>query len=192
MATEALERVGAHVSWRSIWVGFFIAGAVQLLLQLFGLAIALSAWDPAGGARGIAVWQGIWAIISTLSAYFFGAWVAALIGAPLGRAQAMVLGAAVWAFSTVVGLLLVTSGALGSLGVAVGNLATQAVAGGQAARALFTSGAAITTAWVAFATLVVGLGCALAGAALGASERMQRRVREPRVLATPRPEPRGV
>src|SRR5436190_922042 len=72
MAILASER---RFSWGAAWAGLFTVAAMQVLMQLFGLAVGFSVVSPTRGTvHGVNIWMGIWAIISTLSAFFFAAW----------------------------------------------------------------------------------------------------------------------
>src|SRR4051812_8993403 len=99
MATVVSEKdvIVSKVSWRGVWAGIFMIAGVQILMQLFGVAIGVSALNPsADGLQGVSLWQGSWANISTLSAFFFGGWVAASMVAPARKADGVLMGAVLW------------------------------------------------------------------------------------------------
>ena len=167
----------ARVTWRSLWGGLFMVAGVQILMQLFGIAIGVSAIGPSPGAlQGVSLWQGSWAIVSTLSAYFFGGWVAASLLAPARRSDGILTGALLWGFATTLGMMLVSAGLFGAIGI---GRALIVPPGSRAARgvAAMYSGYTIGAAWATFATVLVSLGCAIGGALVGL--RGQRAPAEP-------------
>jgi hypothetical protein len=164
-------REGAPGTWRAVWAGLFVIAAVQILMQLFGIAIGVSALGPSRGAlQGVGYWTGIWGIVSTLSAYFFGAWVAALVAPPLRPGGASVLAVVLWSFATTIGIALVAGGAFNLIEVMrllLGGISPTS----NAAVSVLHSGFSIGMAWATFGTILIALACAIAGAQMGAGSR---------------------
>ena len=40
----------SKVSWRALWAGMFMVAGVQIVMQLFGIAIGVSALNPSANA----------------------------------------------------------------------------------------------------------------------------------------------
>lgn len=151
MDTYKLEegsRILAAISWRAIAAGVVVALALQILLLLFGLALAVSVGDRVVG-DGFA-W---WGFVVQLATIAVGAALAARISQARSQLAGMVAGALTWAVAVVIG------------GAAFGGMA---LAG---ATRVGTSGA-----WAAFFGILLGLGAALAGGAFGIVRDRERRV----------------
>jgi hypothetical protein len=175
MAEVVLEPT-SKVTWRGIWAGLFMVAGIQILMQLFGVAIGVSALNPTRGAvEGVSIWQGIWAIISTLTAYFFGSWVASSTIAPARRADGILMGAIVWGFATTLGIILVSAGLFGAIGIGRTLMVPPgSAAATQSGVAALHSGYTIGAAWATFGTILVALGCAIAGGLLGVLRDLRR------------------
>ena len=157
--------------WGPIWGGLFVVAAVQILMQLFGLAIGVSALGPSPGAvEGVSLWTGIWAVISTWVAFFCGGWFAGTAEeGGVRRLEAIRSGVAVWGFALTIGIFLATAGLIGAIDLARGLLVPPGV------RAGIHSGFTIGAAWATFGTVVIALGCSIGGALLGAGTYERRR-----------------
>jgi hypothetical protein len=161
----------SRVSWRGLWAGLFMVAGVQIVMQLFGIAIGVSALNPSQTAlEGVSLWQGIWAIVSTLSAFFFGGWIAAAISAPLRRADGVLVGTVTWAFATTLGIILVSAGLFGAIGIGR-NLIAPPGSAAQTGVAALHNGYTIGAAWATFGTILASLGCAIAGGLIGSAQR---------------------
>jgi hypothetical protein len=133
--TEPLiEQTGFRLSWGAIFAGLFIAIGVHLALALLGVAIGMSAWNPAspGGADAseVATGVGIWAAVSALIALFAGGATTGRLAGILRRKDGALHGMVLWALTTVVTLWLIVSGLGFLLGGAfdiVGRTASAAV-----------------------------------------------------------------
>jgi hypothetical protein len=158
----------SKVSWRGIWAGLFMIAGVQILMQLFGVAIGVSALSPTENAlRGVSLWQGVWAMVSTLSAYFFGGWVASAMMAPARRADGLLSGVVLWALATTLGIVLVASGLFGAIGMGRSLLMPQGGGLSGAGLAALHSGYTMLAAWATFATILLSLGAAIGGGLIG-------------------------
>jgi polyhydroxyalkanoate synthesis regulator phasin len=106
-----------------------IALGVQVLLGTLGVAIGLSAINPAEEADplwGIGTGAGIWWILTSVIALFLGGMVAGRLSGLLKGGNAGLQGAATWAVVTLLGLVFASS----AVGVVVGgtwNAATTAM-----------------------------------------------------------------
>ena len=156
------ERPLLPMTWGPVWAGFFVVAALQVLLQLFGVAVGITALRPSMHSfESVSIWSAIWVAISTLSAFFFGAWFAVAVGPRGSRAAAMARAVIVWAFATTLGVALVALGLGGAI-----NVARALLMPGNP-RAPMVSPYAVWAAWGTFATLALSLGCALLGARVG-------------------------
>jgi hypothetical protein len=116
MATIIREQVdtsldGLRISWGGIWAGVLTVLGTLLFLTTLGLAVGISAVDPAdtdAGALGIgaAVWSGL----ALLIALFVGGMAATRLGMVYDRATGAFEGALVWVLSFVAILWLASSG----------------------------------------------------------------------------------
>jgi hypothetical protein len=185
----AAERFVSKVSWRAVWAGLFMIAGVQIVMQLFGIAIGVSALNPTQRAlEGVSLWQGIWSIVSTLSAFFFGGWVASAMTAPSRRSDGVLMGTVLWAFATTLGIILVSSGLFGAIGIGRNLMAPPRA--GQSGLAELHSAYTIGAAWATFATILLSLLCTVVGGVVGCGtpreppEPIERRL-EPRVEPPP-------
>ena len=129
----------SRISWGSILAGTICAFAVQLLLNLVGLGIGLSAVNLADGDGfgAIGIGAGIWWGLSAIVSLILGGWIAGrLAGVPI-RITAALHGVAVWALATLLTLWLATtalsgavSGAFGAVGQ-IGEATASMVGGGS-------------------------------------------------------------
>jgi hypothetical protein len=180
----AAERFVSKVSWRGVWAGLFMIAGVQIVMQLFGIAIGVSALNPSQRAlESVSLWQGIWSIVSTLSAFFFGGWVAAAMTAPSRRSDGVLMGTVLWAFATTLGIILVSSGLFGAIGIGRNLMAPPRA--GQSGIAELHSAYTIGAAWATFATILLSLLCTILGGLIGCGAGPLERRLEPRVEPPP-------
>ena len=175
MAAVVSDYWVTKVSWRGIWAGLFMVAGVQILMQLFGIAIGVSALNSSqSGLDSVSLWQGIWAIVSTLSAYFFGGWIASAMTPALRRSEGVLIGTVLWAFATTLGIILVSAGLFGAIGIGRTLMVPpNSPAAAQSGVAALHSGYTIGAAWATFATISVALGCAIGGGIVGSLPRRQ-------------------
>jgi hypothetical protein len=176
MAIDQDVYMHRRVPWGAIWAGLFVVVGVEVVMQLFGAAIGLSAMTPTGGgAQGAAIWIIIWAFISTISAYFFGGWVSGLYGGT--RRSGVLPSIVLWGFATTLFLFIIGSGALGSIGASVNELQrTNPTAPNQLA---LIKGLGVGLTWWMFITLVCSFICAILGGLLGGHQRVEHVAGEP-------------
>jgi hypothetical protein len=147
------------VRWGPIWSGFFTIVATLAILGALGTAIALSVWGSAGNnafAYG-------WSILTGIIAFFLGGWVTARSAGVGGSGPAMLNAGLTWALSLVILLAVAVIGAGSAFGFLGGNLTTLLRGGGGP-----TTGSLTQTAWISFASLVIGLILAIVGGLVGA------------------------
>ncbi len=155
------------VRWGPIVAGLITTLATMLVLSVLGLAIGLSAFEPAETGRSTySTAAAIWGAVSAVIAFLAGGWLAARASAPGGLGVGALNGFLVGAAAIALTIWLVGSGVGNLLGAAATNF-------GEIASVAFSADAtnafeeARTGAWSTLATLVVALGAAAAGGALG-------------------------
>ncbi len=163
------------VRWGPIVAGLITTVTTMLVLSVLGLAIGLSAFEPADtGTTTYSVAAAIWGAVTAVLAFFAGGWVAARTTAPGGLGVGVLNGFLVGAGAVALTIWLVGAGVGNVLGAAATNF-------GEIASVAFAQDAATaydearTGAWSTFATLIVALGAAAGGGALGHRERRTTR-----------------
>ena len=148
------DRVIRRISPWAVLAGALVGVVVLFLLSLLGLAVGLSTIDPAPGGSGtpgtgtFSIVSGVWGVISFLVALFAGGWIAGRLAGDPKKLDGMLHGVVAWALATLVLMWLTASAVSGIIGGAfsmVGNVASTAAGGVQAA-ASGGSGQAITNA----------------------------------------------
>mgnify|MGYP000901832692 CR=1 FL=1 len=125
--------------WSAIFAGAFVATSIELILMTLGVAIGFSAWDgnlTTGAAKGFAIAEGIWWIVSSAISLYIGGWVAGRQSMSRDRSNGGLHGIVAWSFTMFVWLLL-AGGAAGTLVRSSARLAGAGVsAAGQTAGGL--------------------------------------------------------
>jgi Sec-independent protein translocase protein TatA len=102
---------GMRVSWGGIWGGVLVAVGLLLLLAALGVAVGISAADPAQtDLSKLGTGAGIWAGVSLLLALFIGGMVSTRIGAISDGTTGFFEGALVWVVSVLLMAYLATTG----------------------------------------------------------------------------------
>src|SRR5947209_8048776 len=154
MREEMLASGASEFRWGPIWGGLFVLAAIQIVLQFFGVAIGVSALGPTRGAvEGVSIWTGVWAVISTWTAFFAGGWFAAS-AARQDRRGAIRYGLAVWGIALTIGVFLATPGVIGAVELARMLLVPPGVTSGV------HSGYTVAAAWAVFGAVVIAAGSA--------------------------------
>jgi hypothetical protein len=143
-----VERTGFRLSWGAVFAGLVVATALHMAFALLGVAIGLSAWDPAlpGGARAgnVAAGVGIWTAISGLIALLVGGMTTGRLAGVLTRRDGALHGVVMWSLTMIMITWLIISGVSMLLGGAfgiIGQTATAAVgAAGQIGQAAAPAG----------------------------------------------------
>ncbi len=149
------------VRWGPIWAGFFTILSTLAIIGSLGTAIGISVWHasvPSAFSYG-------WFIMTGIIAYLLGGFVTSRASGVAGLGAAILNGGLAWALSLVALLVLVLIGAGNIIGIFGYNLAV--ILRGGAAGPGITPGDIATTAWVTFASLVIGLILAIIGAIAG-------------------------
>lgn len=127
-----------RLSWGAIFGGTVAALGIWLLLYALGLALGLSAMEPAspGSARGAGIFTGLWSLITPLIALFVGGVVAARGAGVVTKSGGAIHGLVMWGLTAVGGVFLLAS-LLGTLigGIASAGKAAVSAAGTAAASA---------------------------------------------------------
>lgn len=134
MVTEHMERgaeagfyatVLRRVSWGAIFAGTIVALAIQLALNVLGLGIGLGIISPTEGvSEGIGFGAGIWFLLSTLIALYFGGWVAGRMAGFPRKLTGTLHGLVVWALATLFSFYLMNTAigtVLGGISGAIGR-----------------------------------------------------------------------
>lgn len=173
------------IDWPTVFAGALVAIALGFLLNVVGLAIGASAFNPyrlATQSDAITIGGGLYVIFAQLVALQIGAYVAARAARYPDHLGGLLTGLMVWAVAVVGAVLLagfaagaVSSGDAIPAGVAetVGELADAAAGAGASASELAsaanTADAIAALAWWTAASLALGLAGAIAGGWLGAA-----------------------
>ncbi len=132
---------------------------ISILVMSSALAVACSVPAYTGGAYG---WgAGLWAIISSIVAFFFGGMVAGLVR-PYVRMSGALRGVLTWALSIPL-MLVISASSLGFLHASLGSATTGILVPAGAYSAMSLSGAA----WGTFFAMILGLVAAVIGGGFG-------------------------
>lgn len=101
------------VNWGGVFAGLVIMLVTQMLLSTLGVAIGLSALEPATSTPGAGFgWSAAaWAVLSLSVALFLGGYVAGRFGPTSASANGALSGTLVWGLSFLFGIYLVSTGA---------------------------------------------------------------------------------
>ncbi len=188
---------GMRVSWGGILGGVLVAVGLLFLLAALGVAVGITAVDPARTeAAKLGTGAGIWAAVSLLVALFVGGLVSTRIGATHDGSTAFFSGFLVWVVSVLLMAYLAASGASSIAGGAFNLFASQPPQVKEEAAGTLKQKAeelqqkapelqqkaqemkpqATKAAWITFGGLVLSLAAAVIGAAVG----RRRIVHQPR------------
>ncbi|HEU5367705.1 MAG TPA: hypothetical protein VFU69_04555 [Ktedonobacterales bacterium] len=146
------------VRWGPIWSGFFTILSTLAVLGALGAAIAFSVWHTTPNNAFVYGWS----IMTGIIAYFLGGWITARAAGVGGSGPAMLNAGLTWALSLVAILVVALFGIGNAFGFIGSNLSVLLRGPGP------SSGSVAQTAWITFATLVIGLILALIGGLVGA------------------------
>ena len=155
---------GLRVSWGGVWSGVLVTLGALILLSALGVAVGMSAVDPASAdAQRVATIAAVWGAASLLASLFLGGMVSTRTGMIYDRATGMFEGVLVW----VVSVLLMAAFAGSGISL-VPDFTVELTA-------------SRTAAWVGLGAMVLSLIAAVAGAMAGrrgAAERAGLREEE--------------
>ncbi|MFP4472448.1 MAG: hypothetical protein ACLFPX_01065 [Candidatus Omnitrophota bacterium] len=115
--THVMYEQPRHASWGAIFGGLFLAAGTHLLLSMLGLAIGISAINPAGEsnpAEGFMIGSMLWWTLSAVISLFIGGWAAGNLSGQPGRIPGTLHGLVVWSASVLL-MILLTSSIIGSI-----------------------------------------------------------------------------
>lgn len=102
-----------RISWGAIFAGAVVAVCTGLLLNLLGLGIGLTAFDPAtdnDSLGGLGLGQAVWFVLSSLISLLAGGWVAGHLAGMPRRVDGVLHGFVTWGLTTLLTVYLVSSG----------------------------------------------------------------------------------
>jgi hypothetical protein len=140
-----------RISWAAMFGGVILVVAIQLLLSLLGAGIGLGTVNVNAGttphASSLGIGAGVWWVISSCIALFFGGYIAAWLAGIEIRFDGMLHGLLIWGVTTVLTIYLLTS-AIGSIigggFSAIGSVASTAGSGVSAAAKPMAQAAGVT------------------------------------------------
>lgn len=120
--TTTMIGAGPHIhrriSWAAIFGGVIMVVVVQLLLSMLGAGIGLGTVNVNAGntpdASSLGIGAGVWWVISSCLALFFGGYVAAWFAGIEIRFDGVLHGLVTWGIATILTIYLLTS-AIGSI-----------------------------------------------------------------------------
>lgn len=128
----AIAETHRQLAWSAIFAGTVVALVVMLVLNLLGFAIGALIMNPSTGEHlsGLGIGAGIWTLVSTLIALFFGGWVAGRVAGNPDRGSSTLHGVVTWGLFSLVAVSMMASAAGGLVGGALGVVGqTLSVAG---------------------------------------------------------------
>lgn len=125
----------SRIGWGAVIAGFFIATVTQILLNVLGIAIGLTAVGAEGSASGtaIGIGAGVWTVLSSIISVFVGAWVAGRYTSIPERGEGSLQGALVWSLSLIFFVWIAASGVGSALSGIMGMVGKGVQAGAQGA-----------------------------------------------------------
>jgi hypothetical protein len=139
LETTTMLGAGVHthrrISWAAIFGGVVLAVVVQLLLSTLGAGIGLGTVNVNAGttpnASTLGIGAGVWWVISSCIALFFGGYVAAWLAGVEIRFDGMLHGLITWGLATLLTIYLLTSAIGGIIGGGFSALGGAASAAGS-------------------------------------------------------------
>lgn len=165
---------GIQGQWGALMAGAFAGFAAFILMAVLGLAIGITAGEPLT-LQEAGIVSGLWWIVTLLATGMFAGWVLGATARADRTYNAAIYGTVTWIVGTLIMLLLLAFG-VGNIIGGVGGAVGQVMAGRPlpAAEDVEIAGVAASTAWVLFASMVIGLGATILGGWLGSPSRTER------------------
>lgn len=192
-----VDRRQPALRWSAVIAGATAAIALWMLLQLIGMGVGLATveLDNSGSLRSVGIGTTVWSIIVPLVAMFVGGFVAARLASTFDPRTGAAHGFITWAVTSLLGIMalawLVASLVSGAVNLAYSQLPTNdSMMVDPGLRAEEIAAATDKTGKVLLGTgitLLLGLGAALGGGALGARGRSRPRHRTQEVPVVPPP-----
>jgi hypothetical protein len=116
-----------HISWGAVLAGSVLALAADIVFSLLGVAVGVSAINPADDEEtpdvgSLSMGGGIWIISSGILALAMGGWVAGRLAGLPAETDGMLHGVLVWAVTTIVSMFVLSTFAGRIIGGAAGLL----------------------------------------------------------------------
>lgn len=192
-----VDRRQPALRWSAVIAGTTAAIALWMLLQLIGMGVGLATveLDDSGSLRSVGIGTTVWSIIAPLVAMFVGGFVAARLATTFDPKTGAAHGFITWAVTSLVGIValawLVASLVGGAVSLAYSQLPTNdsmmvdpGLRAEEIAAATDKTGKLLLGTGI---TLLLGLGAALGGGALGARRMTRPRHRTQEVPVVPPP-----
>jgi len=163
LVTEAAPSftLASLVEWAPIWGGMFVSLGVLFLLSSLGVAIGVGSGATAAG---------IWGAISLIIGFFVGGWFTGrtmtLIEGLLAGAHGLLMWGVTVVFTLVFAILAGIAGASAISAYVNGIFTTMGVTLSGPGRAVAAQ-TAVTSSWVTFLVLLLGVVAAVIGALVG-------------------------
>ncbi|MBA2663619.1 MAG: hypothetical protein H0U74_15120 [Bradymonadaceae bacterium] len=120
--SSEISETHKRLSWSAVFAGTVVALVVMLLLNMLGIAIGASAFDPVGGQdmTGFGIGAGIWWTVAALISLFAGGWVAGRVAGIPERYEAVIHGIVTWGLVSLVTIFMLATTAGNLVGGALG------------------------------------------------------------------------
>lgn len=195
-----VDRRQPQLRWSAIFGGAVLAIGLWALLQILGTGLGLAAIDTASvdSAKGAGLGTGIWSLIAPLIAMFLAAFLTGRLSGSTSRKLGAMHGAVMWALATFLGLwavLAIITSVVGAVANVSGlqmsaQASMYAVPGvsekDQTLKALEAADATGKALLLGGTMMLLSLGAALGGGALGVAKWRDREV-ETRTTTTIEP-----
>ncbi len=174
-----------RVQWGPIIAGVVTTAVTMIVLSLLGLALGASVLGRNAEGGEIGTWAAIWGIVSAIIAFFIGGWIAARSAAVGGSGSGMLNGLMAGCATFILLLWLTGLGLGNAFGVAGANFDDLVNSAQDQADVTTTSGAVDqaqntlrasysdveNSSWWTLVGILVGLGAATIGGAVGHNSR---------------------
>ncbi|WP_144441149.1 PhnA-like protein [Bradyrhizobium sp. CCGE-LA001] len=125
-----------QVAWGAVFAGAVIGLVMQIILNMVGLGVGLSAMDIAQGdapsAGSMSVGAGIWFVVSGIVTAALGGYIAGRLSGKASQSTTAYHGLISWAVSTLTVVYLLSSAASGMIGGAVSTASSALGGAGKA------------------------------------------------------------
>jgi hypothetical protein len=175
---EIIDRRQPHLRWSAVFGGAAVAVALWVLLQMLGMGAGMAAidLDDAGSVRSVGIGTSVFTLIAPLVALFIGGIVAGRLATTWDPRSGATHGFVTWAIASIVGLLatvtmvgmLTHGGPLPTRGILSDDIRVHpSLRSAELQRATDRAGKMLLGSGI---SLLLGLGAAVGGGALGAKK----------------------
>lgn len=154
---QAPVMIRSHVSWGSVISGSLLTVSLLILSSVFAYACGVPAFRGTG-TYGFGA--GVWSVISSIIAFFFGGWLASHLAAATDRQYRMLHGVAVWSLALPLILILFGTGLTvltNRAGFVGSDVTRMAITGTPMVGPAIQGVSNVGAAWGGFISLVLGL-----------------------------------